>query len=210
MSLESTYFRYDYVYRAQFVNRCLAIVRYTRSEKRRRAFMNLLFKMMKDVVRKNIANYLNLTSGLELHNGQATRDELIAECYMVFDKCVEKFKLGRGYNFYFYYNKSLSRKFFRDYQRVLTHTADIEITDAIATVVDGFRVSAVNVDSTMDMLISSLDLNEIEDRVCRSLLLGKRGTEFIRENTDITNAQYSRALQRVKEVLRMFKETGEI
>ncbi len=52
MSLESVYFKRDYQYKAKFVNKCIAIIRFTKSEKRRKAYRNLVFKMMKDIVNK--------------------------------------------------------------------------------------------------------------------------------------------------------------
>jgi hypothetical protein len=37
---------------------------------------------------------------------------------------------------------------------------------------------------------------------------GQRITEFLKENTDITNAQYSNALKRMKRVILEFKKDG--
>ena len=81
MSLESVYFKRDYHYKAKFVNKCIAIIRFTKSEKRRRAYHNLVFKMMKDIVKKNIANYLNLLSSINMKDTLPSRDELIADCW---------------------------------------------------------------------------------------------------------------------------------
>ena len=62
---------------------------------------------MKDIVKKNIANYLNLLNNTEAKD-MPDRDELVADCYIIFDKCLEKYIIKGNYNFYFYYNKSLS------------------------------------------------------------------------------------------------------
>lgn len=208
MSLDSVYFKRDYQYKAKFVNKCIAIIRFTKSEKRRKAYRNLVFKMMKDIVKKNIANYLNLLSSIDMKDTLPTRDELIADCYIIFDKCVEKFILGKDYNFYFYFNKSLSRNFFRDYQKELQHNNSVEITEALATVNSGFH--DYNQLDTTELLMEHLGLNELEIRICRSRMLGQKTSEFLSENEDVTNAQYSKCLKRIKEVLIEFQENGEI
>lgn len=208
MSLESVYFKRDYHYKAKFVNKYIAIIRFTKSEKRRKAYYNLVFKMMKDIVKKNIANYLNLLSSIDMKDTLPSRDELIADCYIIFDKCVEKYKLGKGYNFYFYFNKSLSRNFFRDYQKELQRSNSVEITEALATVNSGFH-DYRQLDTT-ELLMTHLGLTELEMRICRSRMLGQKTSEFLSENEDVTNAQYSKCLKRIKEVLIEFQEEGEI
>ena len=116
MSLESTYFKVDFFYNSPLVEKYVKIIQTSKSPKRVRAFKNLVFMMMSDIVKKNIANYINLLRNSDVEY-LPERDELVADCYLIFDKCVYKFILGRGYNFYFYYNKSLSRNFFRNYQK---------------------------------------------------------------------------------------------
>lgn len=208
MGLESVYFKTDYRYKTKFVNRCISIIRYTKNENRKKAFMNLLFKMMKDIVKKNIANYINLLSSVEMKDTLPTRDELVAECYLIFDKCITKYKIGRGYNFYFYFNKSLSRNFFRGYQKAMQKNNRVEITEALSTVHPGFRVNE-SLD-TVDLLMSQLLFSEVEVRICRSRLKGQKTSEFLKENSDITNSQYSKCLKHIKELLIDSKNRGEI
>lgn len=209
MSLESTYFKRDYHYKAKFINRCIAIIRFTKSEKRRRAYKNLVFKMMKDIVKKNIANYLNLLSGLEIRGDMLpSRDELVADCYIIFDKCLEKYKLGKGYNFYFYFNKSLSRNFFRDYQKAMQRCNGVEITEPLTIVNSKFH-DYTPMDTT-ELLFIHLGLSELEKRICRSRMLGQKSSEFLVKNPDVNSGQYSKALKRIKEVLIEFKKRGEI
>lgn len=61
MSLENFYFKKDYPYRVEFINRCIEIIRFSEDEKRCAAYKNLVFRMMNKIVKKNIENYLNLT-----------------------------------------------------------------------------------------------------------------------------------------------------
>lgn len=208
MGLESVYFKKEFHYKMKFVNRCIAIIRFSKNERRVQAYKNLVFKMMRDIVKKNIANYLNLLQGIEQKDTLPERDELVADCYIIFDKCLEKYVLGRGYNFYFYFNKSLSRNFFRDYQKEMQRNRKVEITEALSTVHEGFHDTSEP--DTTEMLMEHLGLDELEKRICRSRMLGQKTSEFLEENPDITNGQYSRCLKRIKEVLNESKENGDI
>ena len=208
MSLESIYFKRNYHYKSKFINKCIAIIRFTKSEKRKKAYKNLVFKMMKDIVKKNIANYLNLLSGLEVKDMLPSRDELLADCYIIFDKCLEKYKLGKGYNFYFYFNKSLSRNFFRDYQKTIQRNKGVEITEALTVVNSNFHDNTLP--DTTELLMIHLGISDLEIRICRSRMLGQKTSEFLNENPDVTNVQFSKSLKRIKDVLITFKNNGEI
>lgn len=208
MGLESMYFKADYHYKAKLVNKWIAIIRYSPNEKRVKAYKNLVFKMMKDIVKKNIANYLNLLNNTEVKD-MPDRDELVADCYIIFDKCLEKYIIKGNYNFYFYFNKSLSRNFYRDYQKELQRSnSRVEVSEALESVNKGFH--DYREPDTTELLMTQLGFNELEIRICRSRMAGQKTSEFLEENPEITNGQYSRCLKRIKEVLQHSKEEGEI
>ena len=208
MSLESTYFKVDFFYNSPLVEKYVKIIQTSKSPKRVRAFKNLVFMMMSDIVKKNIANYINLLRNSDVEY-LPERDELVADCYLIFDKCVYKFILGRGYNFYFYYNKSLSRNFFRNYQKEIKHNnCTTEITDVMTIVNPSFRSSEES--GSVDLLMDQLGLNELEKRVCESRILGQKTSEFLKSNPDVTNSQYSGTLKVVKEKLNTSKENKDI
>lgn len=208
MSLESTYFKVDFFYNAPLVEKYVKIIQTSKSPKRVRAFKNLVFMMMRDIVKKNIANYLNLLRNSEVKD-LPERDELVADCYLIFDKCVYKFILGRGYNFYFYFNKSLSRNFFRDYQREIQHNnSTTKITDVMTIVNSSFHSSEER--GSVDLLMDQLGFTDLEKRVCKSIIAGQKTSEFLKSNPDITNSQYSRTLKVVKEKLNIAKENKDI
>ena len=208
MSLESVYFKKDYHYRAKFVNKCIAIIRFSKDEKRSKAFKNLVFKMMKDIVKKNICNYLNLLQNTYRKDTLPDIDELIADCYIIFDKCLEKYIIGKNYNFYFYFNKSLSRNFFRDYQKELQRSNRVEITEVLETVNHGFHDNREP--DTTELLMEQMYFDEVERRICRSRMLGQKTSEFLEENPDVSSGQYSKCLKHIKEILTIQKEKGEI
>lgn len=208
MSLESTYFKKDYRYKTKFINECIAKIRFSDEEKRIRAYKNLVFKMMKGVVLKNISNYLNLLKPIYRKEVLPERDELISDCYIIFEKCLEKYIINDKYNFYFYFNKSLSRNFFRYYQKEMQRNNNVEITEAL-TVTNNKLHNNENLES-VDLLMSNLGLSELEIRICRSRLLGQKTSEFLEENTDISSGMYSKCLKEIKNILIDFQNKEEI
>jgi hypothetical protein len=164
--------------------------------------------MMKDIVKKNISNFLNLLRGIDSPD-IPERDDLVTNCYITFDKCLEKYIVGRGYNFYFYFNKSLSRNFFREYQREMQRSnASAEVTEAMSYVSKEMRVDAVH--SSVDFVMDNLQFTPLEKKICHSKMSGQRASDFLKMNPEVTNSQYSRALKSVKNKLLLAKENNEI
>lgn len=208
MTLENLYFRKDFYYDAEQVENYIGIIQTSTSSKRVCAYKNLVFMMMKDIVKKNISNFLNLLRGIDSPN-IPERDDLVTNCYITFDKCLEKYIVGRGYNFYFYFNKSLSRNFFREYQREMKRiNASAEVTEAISYVSKEMRVDAVH--SSVEFVIDNSQFTPLEKKICHSKVSGLRASDFLKMNPEVTNSQYSRALKSVKNKLLLAKENNEI
>lgn len=192
----------------KFVNKCIAIIRSSEDEKRVSAFKNLVFKMMKDIVNKNIFNYINLLRNVNQKDKLPDKNELIADCYIIFDKCLEKYTIGESYNFYFYFNKSLSRNFYRNYQKELKINNQFDISEV--SEISNKNLHKHEDFNSIEMLIEQMNFSELEKRICRSRLLGQKIFEFLEENKEITNSQYSKGLKHIKEILIIEKDKGEI
>lgn len=196
-SVEHQLFSQTFKYRIGFVNRCIVIIRYCNDERRAAAYRNLLFRMMGAIVTKNVTNYLSL-----LHGSNApdipTRDEVIADCYAMFNKCLEKFVILKGANFYFYFNKSMSRNFYTLYKKSLKDRHG-DISEALNSTHPDLRTSTLADDT--DITFATYGFNEVEVRISRSRLHGQRKSEFLADNPDITPAMYGRALVHIKQLL---------
>lgn len=168
-----------------------------RSERTINGYKTFIFKAMKDIVNKNIQNYLNILNNSPCRD-IPEYDEVLSECYIVFDKCLENYKVKRYNNFYFYLNKALSRNFYRCYQRELNFP-NIELSYEIE--VSHPRLASHSSVDTTELLLHNLKLTEIEMTVCRSRLRGEKGTEFLRKNKEINQKQYNDALKHIKVVL---------
>ena len=54
---------------------------------------------------------------------------------------------------------------------------------------------------SVEMLMDLLGFTELEKKVAHSKVIQQRTADLLNENLDITNAQYNRAMKRIKEVL---------
>ena len=205
-SLEHRIFKKDFLYRQKFINTCIMRIKYGhRSERTIRGYKMYIFKMMHDIVKKNICNYINLlTNGTECRE-IPNHDDVLADVYIMFDKCIERFKVKKGNKFYYYFNKSLSRNFYREYQKTQKQTA-VELTDAMEVVHPNLQYKADNY--SVDVVMDNLGFNDIEKRIVYSRMRGQKITEFLKENKDITNNQYSNALKKMKNLITNAQESG--
>ena len=67
-------FKISFYYSNARVCRFIEIIQTTDNEKRKVAFKQLVFRMMKDIVNKNISNYLNLITNTKLVSVKAIRE----------------------------------------------------------------------------------------------------------------------------------------
>lgn len=205
MGLEEQIFNKEFKFKVKFINTCILRIRYGhRKERTIRGYKMYIFKMMHTIVIKNIRNFENLiraTSCKEI----PTRDEIFTDCYIMFDKCIYKFKVSPKNNFYFYFNKSLSRKFYKDYRKELL-SPSVELSDAMSVVHPKLRDSRLP--DIMSVLFDNLNFSEIERRIVISRLNGQRISEFLRENVDVTSVEYSESLKRIKHLIVLLRENG--
>jgi hypothetical protein len=122
-------------------------------------------------------------------------NEILSECYIVFDKCLEKYKITKTNSFLFYYNKALSRNFYKLYTREMNMPKS-DLSDEIMSTNKSLH-DVSNVDD-VELLMYNIGLSDIEKRVCMSKIKGEFKTEFLKKNKDITHGQYCRALKNVK------------
>lgn len=174
-----------------------------RLEKRQHSVKSLLFKMMKDVVKKNIQNYQNLLRGIEdiPREDIPASDELVADCWEVFHICTEKYNPEIGDNFYFFFNKALSRKFYRKYQDKQREMFREPRLDEECDYENRMYMSSLGDVETVELMIDVLDFTDIEKRIIRSKLKEHRTQDFLKENKDISSVAYSRAMASIKEKL---------
>lgn len=206
MSLENEIFIRNFKFRARFINVCIMRIRYGhRNTRTVNGYKMYIFKMMRDIVIKNICNFENLIRSTTCVE-PPTRDELLTDCYIMFDKCISKFKVSKTNNFYYYFNKSLSRKFYRDYQREVK-LSSVELSDAMIVVHPKLRDNGLP--DTMSVIFDNLNFSETEIRIAVSRINEQRTSEFLKENEDISGIQYYAALKRMKDLIIKCRECNQ-
>lgn len=199
MKSQRRIFKKDYKYKRKFINACILRIRFgRRSERTIRGYKTYIFKAMKSIVDKNICNYVNLLQGSPCRS-IPEYDEMLSECYIIFDKCLEKYKVRKYNNFYFYFNKAMGRKFYKNYQKEI-NMPSTELSDEMSAVLPALH-DKKNVDG-VELLLYNLGIKSLERRICLSRLKGERGTEFLKRNKRVTQKQYTEALKRVRELLK--------
>ena len=174
-----------------------------RSERTIRGYKMYIFKMMHDIIKKNICNFINLlTNGTE-YREIPEHDDVITDVYITFDKCIERYKVSKGKKFYYYFNKSLSRNFFREYKK-RQRQLNTEMNDIMEVSHPNLQFRTHNY--TTEVLMENLCLNEVEKRIVRSRLAGQKITDFLKENKDISNNQYLSALKKMKAMINEARE----
>lgn len=195
-------FRQAFKYRIGLVNKYILIIRHSEDPRRAAAYRNLVFRMMGTIVLKNITNYINLLNGSNAPD-IPSRDEAIADCYAMFDKCLDKFTILPGANFYFYFNKSIARNFYTLYKKNLK-ARHAEISDGMESAHPSMRTpDHIN---DMEITFDNFGFTELERRISLSRLSGQRKSEFLADNPDVTESLYSRALVRMKKLLKNIKK----
>lgn len=201
--MSSKIFKKRYKHKPKFINACILRIRYgNRSEKTIRGYKTFIFKSMRMIVEKNIGNAVNLlrsTGCREL----PTQEEFISDCWVVFDKCIERYIVSRTNSFYFYYNTALSRKFFQDYKdrKDVTH---VELSEVIKSVHPQLSYSSHSY--TVEILFDNMNLTELQKEICRSKMKGEKAADFIKRNEGITIKQYQQELYSVKDIIRNLQE----
>ena len=112
------------------------------------------------------------------------------------NKCVERFILDKNYNFYFYYNKSLSRKFFRDYQKELKRGKENKLSE-----IKEIKSSNNEDYFSLEILLEKIKLTPLEKKICYSRLSDQKTRDFLKENSDITSFQYTKSLKNIQKIL---------
>lgn len=206
MKLERRIFKRKFIYRQRFINNCILRIKYGhRSDRTVCGYKMYVFKMMHNIIQKNICNYLNL-----LKNGTDLReipdhDDILTDAYIMFDKCIQKYRVKKGNNFYYYLNKSLSRNFYREYKKIQKNRK-IELTDAMEVVHPKLHFKGQ--DYTYRILCDNLGFGELEKKIIESRMNGELITEFLKKNKDITNAQYSNCMKNIKQIISDAMEEG--
>lgn len=168
----------------------------------------LLFRRLSFITVKQVNGFFSL---LKNYHGKVlhTPDEIVAECFIVLDRCINKCDWKRNKkNFYFYYNKAVTNAVYRLYQNNYEKHCN-----CIGYKKEHEDVKKCNLDLSglIDHYLNISELNEVERKIALSKLNGECMRDFLKKNKDL-NKDFCEGLRNVREKLQFLKEenNGEI
>lgn len=170
-----------------------------------------LFLMMKKIIIKNINNYVKLSMNSSVRDKCMSPMEMESEAYIVFENCLKNFNTDANYDFYFYFNKAMSRNFYRMFNREVRQREVGHIYhDEKHFTKTQSQFTDTDDDSELNILISSLNLSVDEEKVLYSKLHYQSKEQFLKENKKFTNAMYFNVMKKIKTIILNLKENGEL
>lgn len=96
-------------YSEKDVIKCIVIIKNSSNDKLIQKKKELIIKYSSKIILRNVVNFFNQLRGVESGKICHEKDDIVSECYMILDNCIENFNLNSGYKFYFYLNKAMMR-----------------------------------------------------------------------------------------------------
>lgn len=170
----------------------------------------LIFRMMKVVIMKNCNNYLRLMKNTTRRELTPEMSELITDCFDVMYTCIKNYNACGQFDFYFYFNKALSRYFFKRYQTCLaTQERAVEIGDVMMAV-DRKFIDSQRTNMELDLLLELIDIKGFDREVVMVKISGEKIDDFIARHPDKTKADFSRSMTRIKKIVTRLRDRGEL
>jgi hypothetical protein len=163
-----------------------------------------IFFTMKNLVIKNINNYSKYTQNSKISELAYNSIEMENEAFIILDNCIRHFKYK--YDFYFYFNKSLSRNFYRMFSKDLRQN-DKDIvykTDLFHRKKDEFLYCNIEID------IFNLGFDELDMIVLKSKMNDETKDVFMKNNPNFQMSKYYTCMKKIKKILTTLKENDEL
>lgn len=163
-----------------------------------------IFLTMKNLVIKNINNYIKYSQNSSVSDLCENSLEMESEAFLILDNCINNFKYK--YDFYFYMNKALSRNFYRMFDKVKRmNDKDIIYKDYLKHLKkDSFSFNDFDID------IFNIGLDELEIIVLKSKLNDETKDMFVENHPKFPMSKYYSCVKKVKNILTTLKEQDEL
>jgi hypothetical protein len=200
----------DPVFNRKLVNKYILIIKKGRSGSALENAKIDLFKLMKKVIIKNVKNYVNLSRNSSVTSQCLDENEMYCESFIVLMRCADKFNVKKKNCFYFYFNKSLARTFYRMFDKEVRK-------------LDGFRGYSTQKQSnhnakdlfrediySVEFVADNLVLDDFDRRVLKSKMEFQKKDDFIVNNEDANISRYYASIRKIKEQVQNLKDNGDI
>lgn len=163
-----------------------------------------IFGMMRRLVEKNINNYIKFTTNSSVTDLCNNSLEMESEAFILFDNCLKHFTCK--FDFYFYFNKSMSRTFYRMFDNIKRQQEkDIQYrSEKFHLNKDGYS------NNDFKMSIFNLGLDEDEMIVLHSKLNDETKEMFCNNNPKFQMSKYYACTKKIKNLLTSLREQDEL
>ena len=163
-----------------------------------------IFLMMKNLIVKNINNYLKYTQNSSVTDLSHNSLEMESEAYIIVDNCIKQFQYK--YDFYFYLNKALSRNFYRmfDKDKRMSEKDIIYKSSLLHRSKDNHAFNNFEID------IFNIGLDENEMIVLRSKVNDETKEVFMKNNPKFPMSKYYACSKKIKNLLTSLRENDEL
>lgn len=194
----------DYIYEENYVKKCVIWWSRGIKESDKRRAKDFLYNVFSRIIVKNINNYFNLLQKVNAESkNQYTHDDMVSECYLILETCVNKCKLSKCRSFMWYFNKSLSHGFYRKAEKIRKRgayfvnqkNADINLYDSM-----GFYKEKEH-----EILLDDFGLKGFERQYLLSVKTGETSKDF-KQKFKMDNSRFNQLVSSVRKKLKQHYE----
>lgn len=200
--------RKDPVYNRNLANKLVLTIQRSKNKRIVDEFKIDLYKLMKKIVVKNVKNYKKLSFNSSVTDDCHEEEEMYAEAFIVMMKCIEKYKVSKKNCFYFYFNKSLSRTFYRMFSKEVRDDERFgDFSQFYQMIFPGVSDNEIY---SIDLVIQSLKLNELDLKILKSKIEYEKKEDFLDKNPQINSNTYYNSIKKIKEQILILIDNGEL
>lgn len=184
--------KHEKKYSEKEVRKCVSVLKCCKDGRTSERFKNELLFMCSKIITRNVQGFFVAIRSIDEHNVIHTQDDIISECVIVLDKCIEKFDLSKiEYKFYFYLNSSIQKSLWRlrekEYSSESSKHIHIDINDVVNFQND-LQTTSPN------PLLLDINFTKKEILLIQSKINGEKIEDFIKK-LDITKVEYYKLLK---------------
>jgi len=184
----------------------ILVCRYCKNTEEVNKHRLLLLRRLSFIVTKQVENFYFLARNYRKEVFH-TKDELVSECFLILNKCTNKFDWQKNKtNFYFYYNKSLSREMYRMFERMyLKQDGFVRFEAKHENLLKDFQDN----NGFIEFYIDKVNLTDVEKRILESRMVMQKSRDFLKQNKDIPDSVFYEALQSIKLKFNFLKDGSD-
>ena len=160
-----------------------------------------LFLKLGKITIKNINNIFFLNKDMK-QNGLYTNDDLVNECYMIMEYCLKSFDWKRKTEFFWFYNKALTRGLVRLFERHCKNMRDTQKLEDVRIVVNPQQ-------QFLGYYLDKYKCKGMEKIILLSKVNNEKKKELM-QRTRLTELQYRKHVNNLKEKFNFLQHEQKI